>query len=142
MKNYLGFNALNAQFGSALAILAFPCAQFLNQEPGDNDEILNGLRYVRPGNGYIPAATMFQLTSVNGGLVPALYNWLKNSCPPVSNVVAFLQYNVWSPILTTDIQWNFEKFLINKQGVIVSRWGSDVDPADMAAAVKALIAAE
>ncbi len=43
---------------------------------------------------------------------------------------------------TTDIQWNFEKFLINKQGVIVSRWGSDVDPADMATAIKQLLAEE
>lgn len=140
MKNYLGFNALNSQFGSDVAVLAFPCAQFMNQEPGDNGDILNGLKYVRPGNGYVPAATMFQLTNVNGlSGVPPLYDWMKNSCPPVSSLVAFLSYNVWSPIMVTDIQWNFEKFLFNRQGQIVSRWGSDVNPADMASAIKQLL---
>lgn len=83
---------------------------------------------------------MFQIINVNGlSGVPPLYPWLKNSCPPVTNEVSFLQYNVWAPLSITDIQWNFEKFLLNKQGVVVSRWGSDVDPAMMAAAVKALI---
>ena len=53
--------------------------------------------------------------------------------------MSFLQYNTWSPLQTTDIQWNFEKFLLNRQGVIVSRWGSDVDPADMAPVIKRLM---
>jgi len=139
VANYNGFNALNGQFGEELAILTFPCPQFLNQEPGDNDEILNGLKYVRPGGGYVPQTTMFQLITVNGMGTDPLYTWLKNSCPPVSAIVSGLSYNPWTPLMTTDIQWNFEKFLIDKNGVPVSRWTTETDPADMATAIKALV---
>jgi len=132
---------LNSTFGSkGLIILGFPCDQFYNQEPEDNDEILNALNYVRPGQGFVPSFPLFQKTNVNGLVgVPPIYNYLKNSCPPVTNVVASVSWIPWLPITTTDIQWNFEKFLINKQGVVVSRWGSGVDPATMASVVQDLL---
>lgn len=133
---------LNATYGSkGFTALGFPCAQFYNQEPEDNDEILNALKYVRPGGGYVPSFPLMQLVSVNGALgVPPVYNYLKNSCPPVTQDVAVVDWIPWRPISVTDIQWNFEKFLVNKKGVVVSRWAADVDPVTMASAVEALLA--
>jgi hypothetical protein len=51
---YLQLNALKQKYLGELDIAAFPCNQFGLQEPGENHEILNGLRYVRPGDGFIP----------------------------------------------------------------------------------------
>ena len=39
----------NFNLKKGFTVLGFPCAQFLNQEPGNNDEILDCLKYVRPG---------------------------------------------------------------------------------------------
>jgi len=140
--NYLGFNVLNATYGAkGFTVLAFPSDQFYNQEPGDNDEILNCLKYARPGGGYVPSFPIFQKTEVNGLTnVHPIFPFLKNSCPPVTPEVAVVDWIPWRPIATTDIQWNFEKFLINRQGVPVSRWGAAVDPQTMAAAIEALLA--
>jgi len=140
--NYQGLNVLNATYGSkGFVVLAFPSNQFYNQEPGDNDEILNCLKYVRPGGGFVPSFPVFQQTAVNGAIgVPPIYTYLKNSCPPVTPNVAMVSWIPWLPITTTDIQWNFEKFLVNRQGVVVSRWADTVDPRTMASAVEALLA--
>lgn len=51
--------------------------QFYRQEPGREDEILNCLQYVRPGNGYIPKFDMFSKVEVNGEDAIPLYKWLK-----------------------------------------------------------------
>jgi hypothetical protein len=45
---------------SGLSTLGTPCGDFANQEPGGNDEILAGLKYVRPGNGFVPAFPLMQ----------------------------------------------------------------------------------
>jgi hypothetical protein len=67
VPHYTQINGLMSTFASqGLQALGFPCNQFGNQEPGANSEILNGLRYVRPGNGFVPAFQLTQLVSVNG----------------------------------------------------------------------------
>lgn len=61
-----------------LNILAFPCNQFLNQEPGANEkEIMNGLKWVRPGNGFVPNFPLFQKIRVNGAWEDPIYTYLK-----------------------------------------------------------------
>lgn len=50
-----------------------PCNQFGGQEPGDNDELLNGLAYVRPGNGFVPAFPLTQKMDVNGAFANPLW---------------------------------------------------------------------
>lgn len=53
---------------------------FLQQEPGGNgEEILNGVKYVRPGNGFTPNFQIFQKIDVNGEKEHPLYNFLKVS---------------------------------------------------------------
>ena len=47
------------QFPGQLAVLAFPSNQFGHQENSDGVEILNALQNVRPGDGFVPKAEMF-----------------------------------------------------------------------------------
>lgn len=60
------------------SVLAFPCNQFMYQEPGANSkEILNGLKCVRPGNGFQPNFPLFQKIKVNGKNEDPIYTFLK-----------------------------------------------------------------
>jgi len=65
--------------GSNFQILCFPSNNFGLQEPGTNDELLDGIRHVRPGNDYIPHSQMhfFQKSDVNGDQESALFKSVK-----------------------------------------------------------------
>uniref|UniRef100_A0A914X442 glutathione peroxidase n=1 Tax=Plectus sambesii TaxID=2011161 RepID=A0A914X442_9BILA len=52
-EQYKDFNAIMER-NPGVELLAFPCDQFHLQEPARNDEILNGLKYVRPGGNWTP----------------------------------------------------------------------------------------
>ncbi|CAG9535858.1 unnamed protein product [Cercopithifilaria johnstoni] len=101
-----------------LNILAFPCNQFYLQEPAENHELLNGLKYVRPGNGWEPHKNLhiFGKLDVNGENQHALYKFLKDNCPPTVPIIGKRHELMYNPIGTNDVTWNFEKFLIDKKG--------------------------
>jgi len=129
VPNYAGFNALMGKFASqSFKIVGLPCGQFLNQEPGANTEILNGLMYVRPGNGFVPNFRLLQKVAVNGDKEIPLYTWMKGACPNPSGVIGTKSTMLWDPIKPSDITWNFEKFLFNKHGLPVRRYSPGVDP--------------
>eukprot|EP00962_Isochrysis_galbana_P059064 scaffold32450_cov107-Isochrysis_galbana.AAC.4 len=73
-------NSLAAKYGDKLAILGFPCNQFGHQTNEDNDEFLNTLKHVRPGNGFEPAetVTIFEKCDVNGLTAAPVFKWLKS----------------------------------------------------------------
>uniref|UniRef100_A0AAY5KZ20 Glutathione peroxidase n=1 Tax=Esox lucius TaxID=8010 RepID=A0AAY5KZ20_ESOLU len=104
-------------------VLGFPCNQFGKQEPSANHELLASLKYVRPGNGFIPNFILFEKGDVNGDTEQGLYTFLKNSCPPVGD--SFGDPNdrlFWQPLKINDIKWNFEKFLVGPDGKPLMRW--------------------
>lgn len=70
---------LEKNSNGTLTILAFPCNQFHLQEPGENHELLNGLKYVRPGHNWEPHQNMhiFGKLEVNGDNNHPLYEFLK-----------------------------------------------------------------
>lgn len=79
---YQGLNRLQVKYYNkercGLKIFGIPCNQFAHKEPGnDAEEIYNGLRYVRPGNGFEPKITLLEKRDVNGNKEDPLYNWLK-----------------------------------------------------------------
>ncbi|XDB63306.1 hypothetical protein AB1E18_016636 [Capra hircus] len=77
---YPELNALQEElkpFG--LVVLGFPCNQFGKQEPGENSEILPGLKYVRPGGGYVPNFQLFEKGDVNGETEQKVFTFLKVS---------------------------------------------------------------
>ena len=75
-------NDLIGKYGQkGLVILGFPCNQFGHQENCSNTEILNSLKYVRPGNGFVPEIEMFSKIEVNGNKVHPLFVYLKEKLP-------------------------------------------------------------
>ncbi|KAF4013626.1 hypothetical protein G4228_005133, partial [Cervus hanglu yarkandensis] len=122
----LTLNELNAlqeelkPFG--VVVLGFPCNQFGKQEPAKNSEILMGLKYVRPGGGFVPNFQLFEKGDVNGEKEQKVFTFLKNSCPPTSDLLGSSSQLFWEPMKVHDIRWNFEKFLVGPDGVPVMRW--------------------
>jgi len=112
----------------SLQVLGFPSNQFGHQEPGKEHEILNCLEYVRPGKGYKPQFDMFSKVDVNGEKTIGLYRWLRDMCPRPTTRITSGQYTLWKPITITDIQWNFEEFLIDHRGQPVRRFSADTLP--------------
>ncbi|MBX3426837.1 MAG: glutathione peroxidase [Pirellulales bacterium] len=92
-----------------LAILAFPCNQFLGQEPGTAEEIREFCRAT-----YGVAFDMFAKVDVKGESACELYKTLTS-----------LQTKPKGP---GDIGWNFEKFLVDRRGNVVARFGSSTKP--------------
>uniref|UniRef100_A0A671P8R9 Glutathione peroxidase n=1 Tax=Sinocyclocheilus anshuiensis TaxID=1608454 RepID=A0A671P8R9_9TELE len=135
---YLELNALQEEFRDVgFTILGFPCNQFGMQEPGKNNEILPALKYVRPGNGFVPNFQLFEKVDVNGVNEHALFTILK---------VVFLLQNFtfdpmflcnnllfWEPLKVNDIKWNFEKFLVGPDGRPVMRWFPRVNVSEVRA---------
>ena len=74
---YLQLNALREELDGLFEVLGVPCNQFRLQEPARNDELLNALKYVRPGNGYTPNFIMTAKTDVNGANEHPFYTFLK-----------------------------------------------------------------
>lgn len=90
-------------------ILAFPCNQFLNQEPDDNETIQSFCEL-----NYQTTFPIFSKIEVNGTNAHPLYKYLKNQSR------GFL--------CTSFIKWNFTKFLINKDGQVVKRYSPIIQP--------------
>lgn len=127
--HYIGLSALQAKFGNNLAILGIPCNQFGLQEPGSNaTEIYNGLRFVRPGHGFVPNFQLFQKIDVNGEKEHPLYTFLKSVCVSTRDGFGDLQELYWSPLKNWDVRWNFEKFLIDPWGKPYMRYDPSAEP--------------
>jgi len=115
--SYLQINALALKYPD-LVILGFPCNQFGLQEPGANaTEILNGIRHVRPGDNFQPNVTQFfKKIEVNGDYEIPLYTYLKGSCEPTFTRFYTTDKLFYEHLQIGDIAWNFEKFLIGRDG--------------------------
>ena len=81
-------------------------------EPGDGREILNGLKHVRPGNGFEPNFEFTRKVQVNGKDEEPIYSFLKKSCPSPRKQFTDKKLLNYDPLHSRDIRWNFEKFLI------------------------------
>jgi hypothetical protein len=82
---HLGFSLQQFRAGKKLRIFCFTAqlififfCKFTQQEPGANaTEILNGIKYMRPGGGFVPNFKLFQKTDVNGENSEPLYTYLR-----------------------------------------------------------------
>lgn len=130
-RDYPALNDLMLRHSQrGLAVLAFPTAQFMNQEPGDTEEeILHSLAHVRPGGGFVPGFPLMAKGNVNGHDEPALWAWLKRLCPMATS---FNYGSIsWSPVKANDIGWNFEKFLIDREGRPCRRYDHETPAAEL-----------
>lgn len=108
-------------------VLGFPANNFLGQEPGTEEEIKDfcNLNY----NVQFP---LFSKISVKGSDQHPLYKYLTETKPDTdvggNNFLMKLKSFGQSLLNPSDIVWNFEKFLISKDGEIVARFAPDVTP--------------
>jgi len=111
---YEGLEALFRRYkDQGFVVLGFPCNQFMGQEPGTEAEIAEFCSV-----NYDVSFPMFAKIEVNGEGESPLYSWLKAEHPG-------------------DIEWNFAKFLIGRDGKVAERFAPTVVPADLAGAVAA-----
>lgn len=111
-------------------VLGFPANEFLAQEPGTNEEIAQFCRV-----NYGVDFPMFQKIVVKGEGLHPLYDYLIENKPQAKlKENGTMMDRLKSKGLLTgrphDIKWNFEKFLIDRQGNIVERFSPDIDPLD------------
>jgi len=127
---YYSLNALTEKYADKpFQILGFPCNQFLRQEPGANaSEIYAVLKYIRPGDGFVPNFDMFAKTDVNGKNQNPIYTFLKNRCDPPRQEFSDTKKYYYEPFHGNDIRWNFEKFLVDHRGHPIRRYDESLDP--------------
>jgi glutathione peroxidase len=119
---YAGLQALHHKLHErGFSVLGFPCDQFGQQEPGAEGEIK---RFCTESYGV--TFPMFAKIEVNGAHAHPLYQYLKQQQPGILGSQA--------------IKWNFTKFLIDRQGVVLRRYGSVDKPESIEPDVVALLA--
>jgi len=141
-------NELVERFGSSLAVLGFPCNQFGSQEKGNGQEILDSLKANRPGNGFEPKFSLFQKGDVNGNNAQEIFNWLKlvlpspnDQNPGDAEIMSDPKRILWKPVKRSDIAWNFEKFLIGKDGVPIKRYSKKFPTSEIAVDIQTALEA-
>jgi len=120
---YEGLERLQKRFGGdAFTVLGVPCNQFMGQEPGSPTEIAEFCSAT-----YGVTFPLTEKIDVNGDDRHALYAELTAAADSEGNA--------------GDIQWNFEKFLVNKNGQVVARFRPTVDPEsdEIVAAIEGVI---
>ncbi|HOU16147.1 MAG TPA: glutathione peroxidase [Anaerolineae bacterium] len=118
---FAGLQALYEKYHErGFEILGFPCNQFMNQDPGTNEEIQNFCQV-----NYGVTFPMFAKIDVNGSNAHPLYEYLKKAAPGALGMKA--------------IKWNFTKFLVDARGNVVKRFEPNVEPADIAPDIEALL---
>ncbi|XP_072437984.1 glutathione peroxidase 1-like isoform X2 [Chiloscyllium punctatum] len=123
-------NELQSRYGNqGFVILGFPCNQFGYQENIYNEEILNSLKYVRPGNGFEPNFYLSKKIEVNGEEENPVFTFLKKKLPEAYDDPDILmrdpKFIDWKPVRRSDIGWNFEKFLIGPNGEPYRRYSKN-----------------
>ncbi|MBA9027727.1 MULTISPECIES: glutathione peroxidase [Bacillaceae] len=118
---YSELQALYEQYhDDGLVILGFPCNQFLSQEPGDNLQIDS---YCKLNHSI--TFPMFAKIDVNGKNAHPLFQYLTEHAPGMLG--------------SKGIKWNFTKFLLDRNGNIVSRYAPQTKPKELEEDIKSLL---
>ena len=111
-RQYKQLQELHEKYGAkGLAIVGVPCNQFGRQEPGSEEEIQAFCK-----KNYGVEFDMMAKVDVNG----------KNQC----GLYKYLTSLETDTIKKGKIRWNFEKFIVNKKGEVIARFGSRTSPDD------------
>ena len=118
-----GLEALYQQYkDQGLVIIGFPCNQFGNQDPANNDEIGAFCQ-----KNYGVSFPMMAKVDVNGSDAHPVFEWLKNQK---------------GGLLTDGIKWNFTKFLIDSKGQVIARYAPTTKPEALKADIEQALAAK
>lgn len=119
---YEGLEELYLRFKDrGFSVLGFPCNQFGRQEPGTAAEIAAFCE-----RNYAVTFPVFSKIDVNGPGTHPLYQFLKRSRTGIFG--------------TQRIKWNFTKFLVNREGTVVTRFAPKKDPQALVPAIERLLA--
>ena len=106
---YKGLEKLYRKYqNKGFEILGFPCNQFAFQEPGTNEEIQEFC-----DTNYGISFKIMNKINVNGRKTDPFYKFLKKQKPGIAG--------------TSQIKWNFTKFLVNRNGQVIERFGPQVE---------------
>ncbi|CCI44169.1 hypothetical protein ABG067_003791 [Albugo candida] len=120
--NYTDLVALDEKYrDQGLQILAFPCNQFANQEPGTHEEIMEFVKQ------YKCAFPFFEKADVNGAKARPVFMYLKAKLPG-----SFGSF----------VKWNFTKFLVDRDGKPHKRYAPKDPPLSFEDEIKELLAAK
>ncbi len=118
---YEGLQKLHEKYAAAgLAVLGFPCNQFLGQEPGSDAEIQQFCSL-----NYHVAFPVFAKIEVNGPNTHPLFVLLKREA---------------GGLLGSGIKWNFTKFLVDRRGKVRERYAPVTAPEKLEADIERLLA--
>jgi glutathione peroxidase len=118
---YTGLEELFRKYKErGLAVLGFPCNQFGAQEPGSAEQIGSFCE-----RNYGVSFPIFAKIDVNGPGAHPLYGYLKNEKSGILGTKA--------------IKWNFTKFLVDRQGKVVDRYGPTTKPKALASQIETLL---
>ena len=107
---YEDLEKLYKQYQDKLVIIGFPANNYGGQEPGTNSDINNFCK-----KNYGVTFPMAAKVSVKGNDMAPIFKWLTSQT---------------NPDFTGDINWNFEKFLLDENGKLIRRFRSNVNPLD------------
>jgi glutathione peroxidase len=122
---YTGLEALQQKYeGQGFSVIGIPCNQFGAQEPGTPNEIATFC-----STNYNVTFPLTEKIEVNGDGRHPLYDELTQTADAEGH--------------TGDIRWNFEKFLVNRNGDVVARFSPVVEPeaSDVTEAIEKALAA-
>jgi glutathione peroxidase len=126
---YEGLEALyRSHSDDGFVVLGFPANNFGGQEPGTNDEIAEFC-----STNYSVSFPLFSKISVVGEDQHPLYAELTSQVPTAEGKDAFranLRDYGMTPTEDPDVLWNFEKFLVSRDGQVVGRFAPAVTPDD------------
>lgn len=111
------YKSVREKHGDDFVILGFPCNQFGKQEPGSNDEIQQFCQL-----NYGVTFPIMAKVDVNGDKADPLFRWLTSERP-----------GMWG--LVKKVKWNFEKFLVGRDGQVKGRWASITKPESLESAI-------
>ena len=118
---YKGLEDLYRKFGDqGFVILGFPCNQFGGQEPGDSNDIAQFCTL-----NYGVTFPMFERIEVNGPKTLPLYNFLKNEAKGLLG--------------SSQIKWNFTKFLVDREGSVAARFAPTATPESLSKKIQRLL---
>ncbi|KAH6686418.1 glutathione peroxidase [Plectosphaerella plurivora] len=103
------YKSIREKHGEDFVVLGFPCNQFGGQEPGTDDDISSFCQL-----NYGVSFPIMQKSDVNGDAANPVFNWLKEEKAGLLGIKR--------------IKWNFEKFLVGKDGKVKGRWASTTKP--------------
>lgn len=118
---YKGLQELQDKYASrGFNVLGFPCNQFGQQEPGSATDIQSFCE-TRFGVSF----PLFEKIDVNGANAHPLFKYLEKAAPGIFG--------------SENIKWNFTKFLVDGNGNVVKRYGSNAEPKDIAKDIEKLL---